>query len=57
MRRHEWKMSTAAILSVGGMFGFGGCIPDNFFITQFESVLATIVDAMVTGTVLPALGV
>lgn len=55
-RKHSWKMTLSALLVGGSMLASGGgCIPDNFWMTQLDNTLSTAVDAVVGNTVVSAI--
>ncbi len=55
-RKHSWKMKVATFLVGGSLAVFGGgCITENFWITQLDNTLTSIVDAVVGNTIVSAI--
>lgn len=55
-RKHSWKMKLAAFLVGGSLVAAsGGCVTDNFWVTQADNTLSSIVGAVVGNTVISAI--
>lgn len=55
-RKHTWKMRVATLLVGGSLAALGGgCIPNNFWATQVDNTLTSVVDAVVGSTILSAI--
>ena len=55
-RKQNWKTKLATVVLGGGLLASSGaCIPDNFWITQWENTLTTVVNTVVGGVVVPAI--
>lgn len=55
-RKHSWKMKLATCLIGGGLLASsGGCVTDNFWVTQVDNTLTSIVEAVVGNTVVSAI--
>ena len=55
-RMYSWKMKLSALFVGGSMLVFGGnCVPDNFWMTQWDNTLTTIVGSVVGNTIVSAI--
>lgn len=55
-RKHNWKTKCAALLVGGSMLASGGnCIPDNFWMTQLDNTLTSVVETVVGNTIVSAI--
>lgn len=56
VQKHGWKMKLACVLAGGSLCASGGgCIPDNFLMTQLDLTLTTAVDSVVGNTIVSAI--
>ena len=57
MKRAARRKASAMLLTGGYVLGIAGgnCLPDNFWITQWENTLTAAVDTLVAGTIVVAI--
>lgn len=54
--KHGCRTKLVAFFVCGSMLALGGgCIPDNFWVTQLDNTLTTVVDTVVGNTVVSAI--
>lgn len=55
-RMYSWKLKLSALLVGGSMLASGGsCIPDNFWMTQLDNTLTSVVETVVGNTIVTAI--